>query len=102
MESVDLLRLLLASDDEGTREGIFGRVVGVDVVREVEVEVVVVVVVVVLMIDVVVSLRGHFFDVFGSGRGILFSSSVLSPLNDVVAGAEVCSVAWWYVGGGSE
>lgn len=89
-ESVDLLRFLVMgalglNDEEGTRDGILGRVVDVEVVREV---VVVVVVVVVLMTDVVISFRGHFLFLDAFGRRGIFSSSVLSPLKDPAAGVS--------------
>jgi hypothetical protein len=93
MESVDLLRFLAMrvlglNEEEGTRDGIFGRVVEVEVVREV---VVVVVVVIVLIMDVVISFRGRFLLLGDFGRRCIFSSSVLSPLKDPAAG--VSSVA---------
>jgi hypothetical protein len=74
------------NDEEGVLEGIFGRVVDAEVVREV-----VVVVVVVLITDVINSFRGRFLLLGIVGRRGILSSSVLSPLKDPAPG--VSSVA---------
>lgn len=69
------------NDDEGTRDGVFGRVVEVKVDQR---PAAVVAVAVMSMIDAANSLRGRFLSFGILGRCGVFSSVVPSPLKDPV------------------